>query len=475
MKGKVFPVLFWGFIILLLLNFHLRGAIPHDEGQMLNAASKLLAGQIPYKDFQFFYTPFSIFLLSLTFKVFGESILIEKLLAFAISLGSSYLIWEITYQTSKKIFWGILSVLLFIFWGSAVINFVWPVMLCIFLGLLNLKFVLAYQQKSKTATILLIGFTAALVLLTKQNFGIAILVVNFLTLILNSKFHSKEVVKHYLFGFILPILLFFSYLLVNNSLAIFFKEMYYIMFVKIAGEGMLATPFVYTDVFLNQIVRTGFYLLPLLVGITALFVCKEKKTLYPIILLPTAYYLLGIRPTTDFVHLAPFIAMLSLPLSVLFLKKKKLSIVFLIALLILGVHSVLFRGLYKWEAPILMHNNYAGSFKTNVFIDDKHKIVFDTVIPIIRNSSSEYIFIYHYSPIFYFLSDKKNPTRYDNLPPEIFTENVQIEVIKDITNASVDTIVIDKKFGDKTLFAKFINENFTPVLQLSELSIWKKK
>src|SRR3989344_3867084 len=105
------------FIFLLLLFFHTKGFISHDEGWVLNAASRILDGQVPYRDFYFLYTPGSIFSVAFFFKLFGESILSARILALFFSLFSVGLIYKIIEQTTrdKRLATGCL--LLFLVWG----------------------------------------------------------------------------------------------------------------------------------------------------------------------------------------------------------------------------------------------------------------------------------------------------------------------------------------------------------------------
>ena len=53
----------------------LNGIDPFDEGLMLQAARRITAGQVPYRDFLWAYGPAQPYLLALLFKVFGVSLL----------------------------------------------------------------------------------------------------------------------------------------------------------------------------------------------------------------------------------------------------------------------------------------------------------------------------------------------------------------------------------------------------------------
>ena len=56
-----------------------RRPVVYDEGLMLTAAMRVAAGQIPHRDFYANYGPAQFYLLAGLFKLFGETILVERL------------------------------------------------------------------------------------------------------------------------------------------------------------------------------------------------------------------------------------------------------------------------------------------------------------------------------------------------------------------------------------------------------------
>src|SRR5258708_35149545 len=49
-----------------------------DEGIVLQGASRILDGQVPYRDFFSFYTPGSLYLVAVLFRVFGNSLAVAR-------------------------------------------------------------------------------------------------------------------------------------------------------------------------------------------------------------------------------------------------------------------------------------------------------------------------------------------------------------------------------------------------------------
>ena len=64
--------------LLLFLGMPRRPGM-YDEGIVLTGAMRVVAGQVPYRDFYFIYGPAEIYILAGLFKLFGPSLLAERL------------------------------------------------------------------------------------------------------------------------------------------------------------------------------------------------------------------------------------------------------------------------------------------------------------------------------------------------------------------------------------------------------------
>ena len=315
---KFIFALIWILIFVILANFHLRGITPYDEGQILNAAQKILDGQLPYRDFQFFYTPGTILSLAVVFKLFGASVLAERLFALSVSLISVILVFKISKFFTKDLFISYLSVFSFVFWGPAIVNFIWPVMICIMFGLLSTFLLIKYLNEKNLNLLFFAGFTSCMVFIFKQNFGAVFLLSSLVFLFLMPNSRNRRVLKTYLAGYLLSFFSFFIYLAATGSLQTFVEEMYLITYSKILKEGMLATPFIYGGVWYVKLIRTFLYLFPLIIAAFAVKIgYKKNKEALILPLFTGGFYLAGIRPTTDLVHLAPLIAISSLSIIIL--------------------------------------------------------------------------------------------------------------------------------------------------------------
>src|SRR6266446_9546146 len=71
------------FLVILALSVPLwpgfdRPAAPMDEGSLLVYPELILKGQLPYRDFETFYGPANLWVLSAAYAAFGPSIFAER-------------------------------------------------------------------------------------------------------------------------------------------------------------------------------------------------------------------------------------------------------------------------------------------------------------------------------------------------------------------------------------------------------------
>jgi hypothetical protein len=82
--GTALPVLALVFLCSYFILFFgmSRHPIVYDEGLILTAAMRVAAGQLPHRDFYANYGPAQFYLIAGLFKLFGESVLIERIFDF---------------------------------------------------------------------------------------------------------------------------------------------------------------------------------------------------------------------------------------------------------------------------------------------------------------------------------------------------------------------------------------------------------
>ena len=73
----------------------LEGIQPNDEGLMLQAAARIADGQVPYRDFWWFYPPGQPYLLAGLWELFGPSLLPWRVLRVLCDAGVAVLVWAL--------------------------------------------------------------------------------------------------------------------------------------------------------------------------------------------------------------------------------------------------------------------------------------------------------------------------------------------------------------------------------------------
>src|SRR5688572_28617111 len=73
----------------------LDGIQPNDEGLMLQAAARIADGQVPYRDFWWFYPPGQPYLLAGLWEVFGPSLLWWRVVRVLCDAGVAVLVWAL--------------------------------------------------------------------------------------------------------------------------------------------------------------------------------------------------------------------------------------------------------------------------------------------------------------------------------------------------------------------------------------------
>ena len=482
---KLYPwrLVFFAFVVIFLLYVHTRGFIPYDDGWFLFAASRMIHGEIPYKDFQYLYNPGSLYINAFAFLLFGENIFSSRIMAFFFSLATVATFYFLGKRLSMPFWITALVICNYLFWGPSHINFIWPVMVTILTGLVNnYLFFRGTQSKDlryRTKVLFFTGVIAALTLILKQNFGLALFLNNILVFAFLKEYRNLASVRIYLVGYLLVWLVQILYFFFTNSLVIYINDMIYFMFDKILKHGMLASPYPweYSASYLYIIIKILFYLSPFLIALGALILSiRRRSKLFYFATFCLSYYALSIRPTTDYVHLAPLLSMTSISFVVLFalLKEKRNKImltVFVSILAAVGLYSSFFSNYYRWHAPMIHDTTFLNNPKAQIWTSSKEAVVANQVVSYIeeKTKKNDYIFIYSLSPMFYFLTDTRNPTRYDYFHPAIQTDQDVDETIQILQKRKVKLIVSDTKLSPKqSKVEAYILKNFRLTKQIDK-------
>lgn len=443
---------FFLLILLPVLFFFLtRGVITHDEGYILYSSEKLLNGLLPYRDFNFVYTPLSLYLTALTFKILGVSILSSRILILILSLTTCILLYKIIILATKNKMYATLSVLIFVAWGPLHINFVWPVMFAITFAFLACFLLLKFLETRLRRYLYLAGSTVFLVFLCKQNFGIAMLLPVFVFFLTKSS-RKINFILDFIFGYTWSFLIFAIYLLQTGSFAPFAHDFYLFTVQRIVIDARLTTNFIYHDSLFNMIFRTSFYLIPAIASISCLILLFIRRRFH-LLFLPffvLSFYMVGIRPTTDYTHLVPLLALIGIPVA-LYLRYnissalRMLLFALTFIFIILGFWTALFKGYYRWDAPLITHNFFFSNERVNIFLNEKFYNEFKDFIAITNTYTSpdEYILVNSYNPLLYFILQRREPVKNNYLTTDVDPKKYYEEVLGNLVGKEINMLILD--------------------------------
>lgn len=119
-------LIFLGAAIFLFL-FTGRAVIVFDEGILLTAAMRTMAGQILHRDFYFNYGPAQLYLLAGLFKMFGASVLVERLTGAALAAGMVTSLYILVRKFCGR----------FLAFAAAIVSMLWSLGLLFTIGLMS--------------------------------------------------------------------------------------------------------------------------------------------------------------------------------------------------------------------------------------------------------------------------------------------------------------------------------------------------
>jgi Dolichyl-phosphate-mannose-protein mannosyltransferase len=167
------PLSILGCAFLFLIATMDRFAYPYDEGLILVGATRVLSDDIPYRDFYSIYGPGQFYVLAALFKVFGPSVLVERLWDFLVRscvVLVIYLIVGRAWSRWRALFAAVLTYI----WLSYFGNYGYPVFPCLLFSLLSVYCVVpVYDGSRAIAPLLVSGLCVGITILFRHDIGIA--------------------------------------------------------------------------------------------------------------------------------------------------------------------------------------------------------------------------------------------------------------------------------------------------------------
>ncbi len=142
-----------------------------DEGIPTYGAQRILDGDIPYKDFWTIYAPGQFYVLAGLFKVFGSSVLVERLFDIAVRAHVSALVLLILFRLAAPV-WGVVCWLVVTLWLKYFGYYSYPNFPAMMFSLASLYLLLGYFCKERPKTRLFFaGALTGLAGLFRQDSG----------------------------------------------------------------------------------------------------------------------------------------------------------------------------------------------------------------------------------------------------------------------------------------------------------------
>lgn len=439
-------------ILPILLFFIFRGAVTNDEGYILHSSERMIQGQMPYRDFHFVYTPLSLFLTEGIFRIFGESIFSSRILIFATYFISSLLIYKVVQLATKNKLYSTLAMFIFISWGPTHINFSWPVVFAIFSGLFSCYFLMKFIDTRHDLYLFVAGLSCFLVFLSKQNFGASI---GLVALTFFSIRHARKLshILSFLYGFSWGLIFFAIYLLNTKSVPAFISDFYLFTIKRIVINSGLTTSFIYPDTPTNMLARTLLYLTPLILSVLAL-VLVTKRRRFHLIFLPVfvlSFYLVGIRPTTDYIHLVPLLSLIGIPIALILRYNivstvRAVLLIFSAGMIILGFQTGLFKGYYRWDSPLITNTIYSSNPRVGVYLNEKLDSTFKQFVALTNKYTMphDYILVNSYNPMIYFVTDRREATKHNFISTGVVPNDYYKEVLGTLVAKKLKLIILEK-------------------------------
>jgi len=169
----VLPMAIFVVAFMFLVATVQRAVNPYDEGLILFGATRVLSGDTIYRDFYAIYGPAQFYVLAALFKLFGSSVLVERiwdLLLRASIVVVVYLIVSSAWTRKRAILVAALTCL----WLSYFENYGYPVFPCLLFSLLSVYCLVSiHWGQERRALLFAAGVCAGITILFRHDVGIA--------------------------------------------------------------------------------------------------------------------------------------------------------------------------------------------------------------------------------------------------------------------------------------------------------------
>lgn len=506
-----------------------------EEGMHYAWANELARGKVLYKDTLSFYGPLMSYSLLLIIKLFGPSILIFRIFCYCLYFLGFIIVYYLFRNIFQSKWYSILALTIFIVMYFPVLPAIHDTTFRAASGLASLLFIYKYIDSGKKINILFAGVMAGISLLFSNDAGIIAVISCMFVLMLSKNFRR---IPRFIFGLMIPLIPSLSFFYVTGALSFYIR--YMIDIPKYYSIGLFSRPFPNFEnsvtVFLNSpSYKTGeellktltaywpiIFFLILLISLSEKFVFRmwEKKDIkvfgllfFGILYFKVAFGMSGLDRNLFCLPPGMILAALSMKESTMLAKniinskkvRNRIQLFFIYSLFLLFLLSGIV-GYIIWPgvAPRFFFTSLTEKFslsylskESNIMepinIERANKIEapdewaehIRNIVNYIRDNTSEtdYIYAFPREPVYYFLCDRSNPTRFINefnavtsdMRKELLSEleaNKPAFIIYSYHYALEAPIPIEKRVPD---VIEFINKNYNIEKDFGKAKILKLK
>mgnify|MGYP005784403029 FL=1 len=309
MKKKTKENIFKVFVIILFFISIFSIIMPralgnYDELWNFNFANQMANGLIPYKDFNMIQTPLMPMVCSIFLKIFGQELIVMRVLAVILNLMIFYVSYKILsyLKVSKPLILGTLISIFLLLQKYMYIDYN--------LGLLLILLLIIYLELRKTTQKLelhikydiLIGILSGLCFTLKQSIGMVaiIAIVGYQILKVKNKNDLILFIKIALFrvlGALIPIAILLVYLICNNALKDFIS--YALLGIGTFSNNIPYTRLIFAD---NKITFIFSILVPILLIIMLIITLVKRRKVVTIFTVFSLTSFLLVFPISDEIH-----------------------------------------------------------------------------------------------------------------------------------------------------------------------------
>jgi 4-amino-4-deoxy-L-arabinose transferase-like glycosyltransferase len=482
--GVVCYIVVITFSLMLALPRYHNGIDISDEGFLAYGAVRVLAGEIPNRDFVSLQPPLSFYTVAAVFKFFGTSLITLRTLGLCIYTVIILLVYAIARYLTGPIL-ALMAAMLAATLGMPLFNFTpFAVWQGIAASLMTILFTLKFTATNQRRWAFLAGVTTALAMLSRHDQGfylmIAVLIYALaIKLTIRKKPNLGKMLGFWAVGIAAVIVPLVIYWIICGALPYMFRQLVIFPLTTYAKTGSIPFPVFQPGLPLQANLLTGlFYLPPLIEGLVTIWlvICFIRRRFYvehasiAFVLIISILFYCQVLTRSDLNHLLitlpPFFILLAWSMKAVSRAFNKRWISTGITFVILAIIASFLLYTKPKILPSIGRDVKAISLRRGgVKIATPLAQFMEHISWTIQRYSkpNESILCLPYQPMFYFLSERRNPTRWNYIwPGDQTTEDHQQLIEQAEANRPAVVVLFEgaQMFGYAPTIFDYVNKKY---------------